>query len=400
MDLSNNDLLDSGLELLCSGLKSALCRLETLRLPGCKLSESSCGPLSSVLVLESLNLRDLDLSNNDLQDSGLKSLASALESPHCSLQKLRLENCNLSEISCGPLSSVFGSQTASLRELDLSNNDLRDSGVKSLCLGLESSHCRLDTLRLSGCLVSEEGCVSLASALNSNPLCLRELDLSFNHPGESGAEQLGRLQRDSRCRLESLRTDSSGPHRLKPGLRKYFFELRPDLNTPHRNLILSNEGRTVTCVDEEQPYPEHPDRFDVWAQVLCSDALIGRCYFELQSKGLVEMAVSYKGIGRKGNSVDCRFGANRRSWCLFRSDVYYSVWHNNRKLVRSQCQQDSDHVGVFVDSEAGSLTFYSVLFDKLSLLHSVSAAFTEPLFAGVRFWLLSPGSSVTILPKQ
>ncbi|XDV14056.1 hypothetical protein PO909_002277 [Leuciscus waleckii] len=44
--------------------------------------------------------------------------------------------------------------------------------------------------RLSGCMVTEEGCAALASALSSNPSHLRELDLSYNHPGDSGVKLL------------------------------------------------------------------------------------------------------------------------------------------------------------------------------------------------------------------
>ncbi|XP_010774835.1 sodium/potassium/calcium exchanger 4 [Notothenia coriiceps] len=116
-------------------------------LTGCNLSERSCAALSSVLSFPSSSLRDLDLSNNDLPDSGVKLLSAGLESPHCTLETLRLTGCNLSERSCAALSSVLSSQSSSLRELDLSNNDLRDSGVKLLSAGLESPHCELKTLR-------------------------------------------------------------------------------------------------------------------------------------------------------------------------------------------------------------------------------------------------------------
>uniref|UniRef100_A0A671X6X3 SPRY-associated domain-containing protein n=1 Tax=Sparus aurata TaxID=8175 RepID=A0A671X6X3_SPAAU len=126
----------------------------------------------------------------------------------------RLSDCNLSERSCEALSSVLSSQSSSLRELDLSNNNLQDSGVKRLSAELKSPHCVLETVRLSGCLITEEGCTSLASALDFNPSHLRELDLSYNHPGDSGVKQLSARLEDPGWRLDTLRyVESCCSHR-------------------------------------------------------------------------------------------------------------------------------------------------------------------------------------------
>ncbi|KAF7640819.1 hypothetical protein LDENG_00012120 [Lucifuga dentata] len=123
----------------------------TSRLSGCNLSWRRCEALSSVLSSQSSSLRDLDLSNNDLQDSGVKLLSAGLQSPQCELEALRLSGCNLSWRSCEALRSVLSSQSSSLRDLDLSNNDLQDSGVKLLSAGLQSPQCELEALR-SGCI--------------------------------------------------------------------------------------------------------------------------------------------------------------------------------------------------------------------------------------------------------
>ncbi|XP_051980537.1 ribonuclease inhibitor-like [Xyrauchen texanus] len=148
---------------------------------GCDLTDQSCSALASVLSSNSSSLRELDLSNNDLQDSGVKLLSDALNSPHCTLEILRFAACRFTDQCCESLSSVLQS-SKSLRELDMSNNDLQDSGVKLLSDALKSPHCTLEILRLSGCMVTEEGCCSVASALRSNLSRLKELDPELQSP--------------------------------------------------------------------------------------------------------------------------------------------------------------------------------------------------------------------------
>ncbi|XP_056880081.1 NACHT, LRR and PYD domains-containing protein 12-like isoform X2 [Takifugu flavidus] len=207
LDLSWNQLKDPAVKLLCGFLQDPLCELETLSLRSCSLSETSCDSVASALKSNLSHLRVLDLSYNPLQDSGVKRLCSGLESPNCKLERLRLFNCNLSEISCDSLASALRSNPSHLRELDLSNNQLQDSGVKLLCGFLHFPNCRLETLRLWDCSLSEISCDSLASALRSNPSHLRVLDLSGNQLKHSGVKRLCSGLESPNCKLERLRLD-------------------------------------------------------------------------------------------------------------------------------------------------------------------------------------------------
>ncbi|XP_076875374.1 NACHT, LRR and PYD domains-containing protein 3-like isoform X2 [Brachyhypopomus gauderio] len=363
-------------------------------LSGCHLTEESCKSLTSVLQTEN-SLRELEITNNDLKDSGVEQLCAGLKSSNCKLEILRLSGCHLTEESCKSLTSVLQTEN-SLRELDINNNDLKDSGVEQLCAGLKSSNCKLEILRLSGCLVTQEGCSSLASALSSNPLHLKDLDLTYNHPGDLGVELLCTRLEDPHCRLDTLRVDHAGKIRLKPEPRKYACELTLNPNTAHRLLSLSEGNRKVTRVEEHQAYPDHPERFNDWPQVMCRESLTGRCYWEAECSGTAGIAVTYKGISRKGDSYDCGFGYNIKSWRLHCSNNSYTVHHNKNRLDISDPPSSSNRVGVYLDWLAGTLSFYSVssLTHTLTHLHTLHSTFTEPLYAG--FWVRGPDSSVCV----
>uniref|UniRef100_A0A674ABR8 B30.2/SPRY domain-containing protein n=1 Tax=Salmo trutta TaxID=8032 RepID=A0A674ABR8_SALTR len=354
------------------------------------LSPAQWSALVFVLLTSEKELDVFDLKKYSRSEEGLLRLLPVVKASRAVL----LSGCGVTEEGCASLVSALKSNPSHLRELDLSYNHPGDSGVRLLSAGLEDPHCKLETLRLSGCLVTEEGCASLVSALRSNPSHLRELDLSYNHPGDSGVRLLSAGLEDPHCRLEKLNVEHGGENRMKPGLRKYVCDLTLDLNTVNRNLSLSEENRKVTRRGEEQPYPDHPERFEVWGQVLCREGLTGRCYWEVEWSGGDDIGVTYKGISRRGWGDDCCLGYSDKSWCLFCSDSSYSACHNNNSTTIDVHSSRQHRVGVYLDWSAGTLSFYRASADTLTHLITFTSTFTEPLYPG--FWVHYVDSSVSL----
>ena len=108
--------------------------------------------------------------------------------------------------------------------------------------------------------------------------------------------------------------------------------------------------------------------------------LIGRCYWEVERRGRVYVAVAYKSIRRAGRENECLFGWNDKSCALDCDQNSYRFWYNYVKTPVSGPR--SSRVGVYLDHSAGVLSFYSVS-ETMTLLHRVQTTFTEPLYAGL-----------------
>uniref|UniRef100_A0A3B4AGP9 NACHT domain-containing protein n=1 Tax=Periophthalmus magnuspinnatus TaxID=409849 RepID=A0A3B4AGP9_9GOBI len=334
LDLSNNVLKDPMVELLFQGLKTSPCALEVLCLCNCGLLERSCEVLASVLT-SSLSLIQLDLTNNDLMDSGISLLCEGLRNPQCNLENLGLVSKfnHISEVS-----RVLGSKSL--------QNEFQSGPTQH-----RQERIRREFNKLSGCMVTEESSSLLAFVLDSNPHKLKMLDLSYNHL------------------CENLR------------------QLNLDPATVNQKLKMSDNLKSILRVAGEQSYPSQSDRFDSCPQVLCCQRLSGRCYWELDWSGWVDVSVCYETIRRRGASDDCVFGLNAKSWCLSCSDGPYSISHNKRgNPLPLSAVSSAGKVAVYLDCPGGSVTFYSVSGDDLTLLHKFNTTFNEQLLFGIGLW--------------
>ncbi|XP_010862721.2 tripartite motif-containing protein 16-like isoform X1 [Esox lucius] len=232
--------------------------------------------------------------------------------------------------------------------------------------------------------------------------------VSFEHVNKSISELTDQLQDLCKKEMDKISgkvTTVQIERPIEPKTREdfqtYSCQLTLDPNTANQYLCLSEGNRKVTSSDKFQSYPEHPDRFTSYYQVLCREGLSGVCYWEVEWSGKeIVVAVSYKEISRKGDvykswfgyNDQSRFGFNNQSWRFSCSTSRCCFYYNNiSTVIPVPC---SSRVGVYLDHRAGTLSFYSVS-DTMTLLHIVQTTFTQPLYPG--FYV---NGSVKILTPQ
>lgn len=214
---------------------------------------------------------------------------------------------------------------------------------------------------------------------------------SFRRDAEGTVSEL-------RDKLEELLTEDWSPvpptgtdvkvlvPQAEPQTREEFLQyacpLTLDRRTAHKWVEVESNSRAAFCYTKHESL-DHPDKFLCWPQILCREALTGRCYWEVECKtnyggSEVFIAVSYKDISQKGE--ESAFGNNKKSWALQCCCQGYEIRHNSIKTPVSG--PISSRIGVYLDHSAGVLSFYSVSDNNMSLLHRVQTTFTRPLCPG------------------
>lgn len=152
-----------------------------------------------------------------------------------------------------------------------------------------------------------------------------------------------------------------------------------DRNTAHKKLCWKNQK--VTVDKQDQTYPDHDERFQHCQQVLCSEGLTDKAYWEVDWNGRAAIGVAYKSICRGGQD-ESRIGCNDKSWSLECYVSTYHAKHNNCIVPIAASRSKSGRIGVFLDSPGGTLSFYNVSSGTLTHLHTFYAKFAEPLYPG------------------
>ncbi|XP_068091097.1 E3 ubiquitin/ISG15 ligase TRIM25-like [Hyperolius riggenbachi] len=156
-----------------------------------------------------------------------------------------------------------------------------------------------------------------------------------------------------------------------------------DINTAHNYLHISDDMKIVSSSDISQNRPETPERFQTYTQVLSRQSFSsGRHYWEVDVRKSEVWAVGmcYPSIARRGEQSE--IGYNNKSWCLYRYNNHCGVIHDSIEIQLPDTVS-SNRVGIYLDYEAGQLSFYDLCI-PIRRLHTFTANFTtQPLHAAL-----------------
>ncbi|KAJ0060726.1 hypothetical protein NL108_017821 [Boleophthalmus pectinirostris] len=182
---------------------------------------------------------------------------------------------------------------------------------------------------------------------------------------------------------------------LREGLDSHRCSLTFDPRTANGHLSLSHGNtRAEHLSSGPREVPEDKARFDHTWQVLCCQGFSqGMHYWELEvSKPWAYVGVTYESIPRKEKGKRCMVGMNDLSWSLQLDERQLSACHGGRQEPVSGPPPPHCRIGVLLDCDAGTLTFYG---PDQSRLHAFHCAFTHPLYPAC--WI-GEGVSVSLCP--
>uniref|UniRef100_A0AAQ4S4E9 NACHT domain-containing protein n=1 Tax=Gasterosteus aculeatus aculeatus TaxID=481459 RepID=A0AAQ4S4E9_GASAC len=434
---------------------------KTALLSWCELSQESCrGLASSVIGAPSSNLTELDLSHNDLLDSGVQMLAGGLQSPHCRLEILKLLGCQVTEKGCSFLASALKSNTAStLKLLDLSYNHPGVNGkaelnaivedpnmsLKTLCLDHDGAHrlkpglkkygddLKLDEIAASKRLVLSDGgrkakTVQLVKEKVQRPECADRFKRTqvFCEKGLNGlcyweVECKGEVGIAVAYRTVGRRWDRSGglgcndkswsllcsktrytaihgktSKDVKPNNGKTSKDIEPNIKKTSKG-VKSNIKKTSKGVESNIKKTSKGVEPNIKKTSKGVEPNIKKT-----SKGVEPNDQKYKDVeilspnnGKTSNDIehkdkmtsqDVEPNDHKKYKAVEPNNgkTFEDVDHNGERTPEAGNPKENIHhtkkIGIFLDWEAGSLTYYCVRSEKKELIHTFHGKFTEPVF--------------------
>lgn len=149
-----------------------------------------------------------------------------------------------------------------------------------------------------------------------------------------------------------------------------------DPDTAHPKLILSEDRKCVKLGDTRQPVPDNPERFDFVVSVLGSEYFIAGCHYwevSVADKTKWALGVCSESVSRKGKVTASPANGH---WLLRQNQGNeYEALTSPQTSFR--LKEPPRCVGIFLDYEAGVISFYDVT--NQSHIFTFTHSFSGPL---------------------
>uniref|UniRef100_K7FDV2 Tripartite motif containing 39 n=1 Tax=Pelodiscus sinensis TaxID=13735 RepID=K7FDV2_PELSI len=143
---------------------------------------------------------------------------------------------------------------------------------------------------------------------------------------------------------------------LREALNRFAVDVTLDPDTANRYLVLSEDRKRVRHGDTRQDLPDNPERFEKYPIVLGTEGFAGgRRYWEVEvgDKTAWDLGVCRESVSRKGKVT---YSPKKGYWVMFLRDGGYKPSPSTPLPVSAR----PSRVGVFLDYEAGEVSFYNV----------------------------------------
>ncbi|XP_075132595.1 E3 ubiquitin/ISG15 ligase TRIM25-like [Leptodactylus fuscus] len=201
-------------------------------------------------------------------------------------------------------------------------------------------------------------------------------DMGGHYGGDRGMDLISHL---SQALSDVIRDINVTFHMQDP------VDLLLDVNMAANNILISDDLKTASRTLINQNRPETRKRFREDQVMSTKGFTSGRHYWdvEINGSGAWRVGMCYPSIARRGRQS--YIGNNDMSWCLCGGQQVYNhlstVIHNSI-VIPIPHHISSNRIRVYVDYEAGQLSFYE-LCDPIRHLYTFTATFTEPLHAAL-----------------
>ncbi|XP_060759432.1 butyrophilin subfamily 2 member A2-like isoform X2 [Neoarius graeffei] len=240
--------------------------------------------------------------------------------------------------------------------------------------------------------VSVSACLIAVGSIVTAVICYKKAS-ELQKEKQNAASELQKVKQNAASELQKEKQNAASELRKEKGFAELqrqrvedefikkslcAVDVTLDPDTAHPKLILSADGKQVTCGVQRQDLTDTPQRFKYYHSVVGKQSFSsGRFYYEVQVRGKTKwrLGVVRENINRKERIT---LKPQDGFWTVrLRDENQYEALADPR--VRLPPREKVETVGVFVDYDEGLVSFYDVK-SRSHIYSFTGQSFTEKLY--------------------